>query len=129
VTECGAKRTAVLKQILSRAKGLLRMARTLKCPSHFLDFVDLELVADLQVVEVFHGHAALETGFHFTHVVLEALQRIDLPRMNDHVFTPHAARRVAPHQAVEHHGSGGGSALGDLEALATVDAAAYGLYL
>src|SRR6267142_720745 len=77
------------------------MARTLECPRHFLDFVDFELVADLEVVEVFQGHAALETGFHLAHVILEALEGIDLARMDDHVVAQHTHHRVATHETLE----------------------------
>src|SRR5437879_4668796 len=65
----------------SRFPALNRLQR----PRHFLDFVDLELVADLDVVVAFHRHAAFESGLHFAHVVLEALQRIDLSGVDDHV--------------------------------------------
>src|SRR6266704_4951843 len=115
-----------LKADPSSRYALLRMARTLERPRHFLDFVDFELVADLEVVEVFHGHAALETGLHFAHVVLEALERIDLARMDDHVVTQHAHQGVAAHQALEHHASGNGPDLGDLKYLAHVEEVEYG---
>src|SRR6266480_1637381 len=108
--------------------ALLRMARTLERPRHFLDFVDFELVADLEVVEVFHRHAALETGFYFTHVVLEALERIDLARMDDHVVAQHAHRRVAAHETLEHHASSDGPDLGNLEYLPHVDQSEYILF-
>src|SRR6266853_2948955 len=107
------------------ALGAPQDGRTLQRPGHFLDFVDFELVADLEVVEVSHGHAALEPGFHFAHVVLESLERVDLARMDDHVVAQHAHRRVAPHQALEHHASGDGPDLGDLEYLAHVDQSEY----
>src|SRR5713101_2495962 len=50
--EVGPKQSAIVQQILRRAMRSWRMARTLECPRHFLDFVDFELVADLEVVEV-----------------------------------------------------------------------------
>src|ERR1700693_3577744 len=112
----------------SLRRALLGTTRASKCPRHFLDFVDFELVADLEVVEVFHGHAALETSFHFAHVVLEALERINLARMDDHVVAQHAHQRVATHQALEHHASSHGPDLGDLEYLAHVDEAEYGFF-
>src|SRR6266480_1886883 len=108
--------------------ALLRMARTLERPRHFLDFVDFELVADLEVIEVFHGHAALETGLYFTHVVLEALERIDLARMDNHVVAQHAHRRVAAHETFEHHASSDGPDLGNLEYLPHVDQSEYILF-
>src|SRR5438046_9789671 len=101
------------------------MARTLERPRHFLDFVDFELVADFEVVEVFHGHAALETGLYFTHVVLEALERIDIARMDDHVVAQHAHRRVAAHETLEHHASSDGPDLGTLAYVPHVDQSAY----
>src|SRR6266568_640656 len=116
------------EQVLRRATRSWRMARTLQCPRHFLDFVDFELVADLEVVEVFHGHAALETGFHFAHVVLETFERIDLARVDNHVVAQYAHRRVATDEALEHHASSHGADLGDLEYLAHVDQAEYGFF-
>src|SRR5437773_11820398 len=110
-----------LKADPSSRRALLRMARTLQCPGHFLDFVDFELVADLEVVEVFHGHAALETGFHLAHVVLEALEGIDLARMDDHVVAQHTHHCVAAHETLEHHASSHGPDRGHLENPAHVD--------
>src|SRR6266704_3584863 len=117
-----------LKADPSSRWALLRMARTLQCPGHFLDFVDFELVTDLEVVEVFHGHAALETGFHFAHVVLETFERIDLARVDNHVVAQYAHRRVATDEALEHHASSHGADLGDLEYLAHVDQSEYVLF-
>src|SRR6266705_1891020 len=90
-----------LKADPSSRWALLRMARTLQCPGHFLDFVDFELVTDLEVVEVFHGHAALETGFHFAHVVLAPFERIDLARVDDHVVAQYSHRRSTTKKALK----------------------------
>ena len=40
----------------------------------FNDFVSFQLIADLQIVEVLYGQAALESCFYFADIVLEALQ-------------------------------------------------------
>src|SRR5262245_30925936 len=48
----------------------------------FLD-EDLDEVPDLDVVEALEADAALETGFHLAHVVLEAAQRSDLAFVDD----------------------------------------------
>jgi hypothetical protein len=48
----------------------------------FHDFVDFQLIADFEIIEVLYGQAALESCFNFTNVVLETLQRIEFPGMN-----------------------------------------------
>src|SRR6185436_13420293 len=40
----------------------------------FNDFVSFQLIADLQIVEVLYGQAALESCFYFSDIVLEAIQ-------------------------------------------------------
>src|ERR1041385_9050347 len=49
----------------------------------------LELVAFLDVREVLQRHAALESRLHLAHVVLEALERIDVAGVDDHVVAQH----------------------------------------
>src|SRR5712691_9831803 len=112
-------------RILRRARRSWRLARTLQGPRNFLDFVDLELVADPEIVVALHRHAAFESGLHLAHVVLEALERIDLARMHDHVVAQHPHQRVTAHQALEHHATGHCADLGDLEYLAHVDEPEY----
>lgn len=49
-------------------------SQTLKRPRHFLDFVGLEHVANLDVLIPLNGQSALETRLHFANIVLEALE-------------------------------------------------------
>src|SRR5690348_7014009 len=95
--------------------------RTLECPGNLQDFKDLELVLLLEVAEVLHRHAALEAGLHLAHVVLEALERVDLARMDDHVVAQHAQLRAALDEAFQHVAAGNGADLRNLEHLAHLD--------
>ena len=60
--------------VLRHGYSLLQRARD------FNDLVDLELVANLDIVVVPQRQAALESRLHFPHVVLEALERVAAPR-------------------------------------------------
>src|SRR5258706_1232586 len=84
---------------------------------------DLELVPDLHVVEVLDAESALETRFHFLHVVLEALERIELAGVHDHSAADDAHRRAAAHQTVGHHAAGDRADLGNLADVAHFDRA------
>ena len=57
-------------------------------------------------------------GLHFAHVVLEALERIELAVVDDHVVAQQAHLRAALDHAFEHHTAGDRADLGDLEDLA-----------
>src|SRR5688572_8890889 len=70
------------------------------------DFVHLELVALLHVVEAADRQAALEPGLHLTHVVLEALERVELAVVDDDVVAQHADARAATDDAFEHVAAG-----------------------
>src|SRR6185295_15488646 len=48
-------------------------------------FVGLQLVSHLDIVEALDRKTAFETGFDFAHVVLEALQRIELSGVENDV--------------------------------------------
>ena len=58
----------------------------------FLNFEDFELIAFLDVVEVFQRQAAFETGFDILHVILEAFQGIEFTSPDHHVVTQQAYR-------------------------------------
>src|SRR5678816_666173 len=57
----------------------------LQAAGDFEDFEHLELVAFLDIGEVLERHAALEARLHLAHVVLEALERVDLAGVDDDV--------------------------------------------
>src|SRR6185295_1115885 len=64
------------------------------------DFEHLELIGDLEVVEVLERQAALEAGLDLAHVVLEALERIELAFVDYHVGSQQPYLGVAaPHEA------------------------------
>src|SRR5262245_62776889 len=56
----------------------------------FLGREGLEKVPRLHSVDAVHADAALETGQHLAHVVLEALERSDRARSHDRVAAAHA---------------------------------------
>src|SRR5262249_31382535 len=52
-------------------------------PRYLFPVEELDLVADLEVVEVVQAETALVAGRHFPHVLLEALERLDRPFVDD----------------------------------------------
>src|SRR5216683_3652822 len=60
-----------------------------------------ENVADFHIVEVGHARAAFESCPHFAGVILEALQRAELRRVNDRAVADHPNLRVALEDAVQ----------------------------
>src|ERR1700682_41437 len=89
----------------------------LQRPCDLHGFKDLELVAFLEVREVLKRHAALEARFHFAHVVLEALERVDIAGMDDHAVAKHAHLRAALDQALGNVAARHGADLRDAEDL------------
>src|SRR5579863_7454635 len=87
----------------------------------FGDFEDFELVAFDDVVEVLDRHTALEALTHFLDVVLEALERIELARVNHDVVAQHAHRRRALDEAIRDHTAGHCTDLRYLEDLTHFD--------
>src|SRR5688572_9677331 len=69
---------------------------------------DLDLVANLDVVEALDRQAALEAGLHLAHVLLEALERIELAGVHDDAGTDHAHGRATAHHAIGDHAAGHG---------------------
>src|SRR5688572_7740278 len=68
--------------------------------------IRLDLIANLDVVEVFQANAAFKTFAHFRYVVLEAAQRSDVA-FPTHNTVPNQTRpRVATDVAVDDHRSG-----------------------
>src|SRR5690606_41371178 len=70
-----------------RSSDLSERARNLR------DLEDLELVADLDVVVALQGQAALEALLDLADVVLEALERVELPGPDDGVVAQQAQDR------------------------------------
>src|ERR1041384_7332178 len=62
------------------------------------DLEGLQLVADFQIAEAPDGEPALEAAFDLTHIVLEALERVELSGVNDDVIAQHAHLRAASDQ-------------------------------
>src|ERR1035438_10106321 len=69
---------------------------------HALGHESLDHIARLDVVIVGERNAALEARLHFTGVVLEALERLDLARVDQHVVAQQPHLVIAPDDAVVH---------------------------
>ncbi len=54
------------------------------------DFVNFELVTDLEIVEVLDRQPAFETGLHLAYIVLEALEGIQFTGIDHHIVPEHA---------------------------------------
>src|SRR3982074_2430256 len=93
--------------------------------SHFLDFEHFQLIAFLHIVEVFQGQAAFEAGFHFSHIVLETLERIEFAGPYHDIVAQQAYRRTASDQTVEYIAAGNGTDFADQNDLADFDQAQY----
>src|SRR5438874_10666162 len=85
-----ARRESVIEELRDRARDLDHLE-------------DLDLVAHLDVVEVLERQPALEPGLHLAHVVLEALERIELAGVDHDAGTNEPHGGAAPHHAVGHH--------------------------
>src|SRR5262245_27249211 len=66
-----------------------------------LDLHELDLVADLDVLEAFERHAALEPCLDVAHVFLEATQARDLAGPDDRTIARQTRRGAAPDDAVQ----------------------------
>src|SRR5690606_4533247 len=100
-----------------RSSDLSERARNLR------DLEDLELVADLDVVVALQGQAALEALLDLADVVLEALERVELPGPDDGVVAQQAHMGATAHRALEHHAPGDVADPRDAEDLADLDQA------
>src|SRR5688572_32983426 len=67
------------------------------------DLEHLDLVADLDVVEALDRKAALEAGLDLAHVLLEALEGVQLAGVHDHAGANEAHGGTPAHDAVGHH--------------------------
>src|ERR1700674_4127221 len=72
------------------------------CGAHLGNAEAFQDVADLHIVEVRYARAAFKAGTHFAGVVLEALQRAELRRVDHRTIANHANLRVALQHAVDH---------------------------
>src|SRR5262249_17761500 len=90
----------------------------LKAPGDFEHFEHLELVAFLDIGEILERHAAFEARLHLAHVVLEALEGIDLAGVDHHVIAQHADLCTALDHTFLHVAARHRADLGDAEHLA-----------
>src|SRR5258708_16854229 len=65
--------------------------------AHLANAEAFQDIADLDVVEIGDACAAFKTSANFAAVILEALQRIQLRRIDHRPFTPNAHLRVSLH--------------------------------
>src|SRR5688500_15175062 len=65
-----------------------------------------DLMADAYIVVILDRDAALRTGPHFVHVVLETAQRLECTFEDHHVVAQHPDRIVAANVAVRHDATG-----------------------
>src|SRR5690625_4409235 len=73
---------------------------------YFLDVEDLDLVADTNVIVVFHADTTLGAAAYFVDVVLEAAQRFQLTFEDHHVVAQYPNGLVAIDGALEHDTAG-----------------------
>src|SRR5205809_7878495 len=84
------------------------MNSALQGPRHFHNFVNFELVALFDVVESLDRQSAFEPRLDLAHVVLEALERIELAIVDDDIVAQDPDLRTAPDKAFEHVAAGDG---------------------
>src|SRR6267154_5337822 len=70
--------------------------------AHLANAEAFQDIADLDVVEISDTCAAFKTSANFAGVILEALQRVELRRIDHRAFTQHAHLRVALQDAIDH---------------------------
>src|SRR5256886_4383187 len=97
------------------------MNSALQRSRHFDDFVHFELIALFDVVETLDRQSAFEARLDLAHIVLEALERIELAIVDDDIVAQDPDLRTAPHHAFEHVAAGDGPDLGYLGDLAHFD--------
>src|ERR1700674_2050237 len=99
----------------------MRPAADLQGSRHFHDLVDFELIALFDLVVVLQRQAALESCLDFAHVILEALERIELAVEDDDAVTQQPDLRAAADHALEDVATGYRADLGNLVDLAHFD--------
>src|SRR5688572_24496900 len=97
---------------------LVRANSALQRSGDFLDLEELQLVALVDVVVVLDAEAALEAFLDLAHVVLEALEAVELPGEHHHVVAQQAHTRPPAHRARGDHAAGNRADLADAEHLA-----------
>src|SRR5713101_865049 len=70
--------------------------------AHLANAEAFQDIADLDVVEIGDTCAAFKTSANFAGVILEALQGVELRRIDHRAFTQHAHLRVAFQDAIDH---------------------------
>src|SRR5690554_5688404 len=88
---------------------------SLQCTCHLNPLEDLDTVADAHVIVVLHADTALHAVTHFTDVVLEAAQGLQLAFVDDHVLAQYADRTVAVYGTFDDHAASHGTELGRTE--------------
>src|SRR3954453_12180138 len=71
-------------------------------PRYLFAVEELDLIADLEIVEALQAQAALIAGRHFSNIVLEALEGLHCPLVDHGAATQHPGAAVAGDPAVEH---------------------------
>src|SRR6266540_4093611 len=92
-----------------------------QCARDFDDFVNFELITLFDVVESFDRQSAFEPCLDLAHVILEALERIELAIVDDDIGAQDPDLRTAADDAFEHVAAGDSSDLGYLVYLAHFD--------
>src|SRR4029450_10871791 len=89
---------------------------------YLYDFVDFELIADFQIVEILEREAAFESGLDLADVVLEAFERVQLPVVYHDIVAQQAHLGVAStHDALDDVTARHGAHAGNLERLPDFD--------
>src|SRR5262245_49109627 len=115
------KRLSLREALPGRCSSIARAPTTmrrLQRAGHFLDPVDLQDVADLDVVEVGDPDPALEAARHLANVVLEPPQGPDRAVVDHHLVADDADLGVARHRPLGHVAPGDDSDLRDAERVA-----------
>src|SRR6185312_11392135 len=107
----------------SRGMGLVvlqtseRTAFALERPRDLNDLVSFELISNLEIAEALDREAAFESRLHLAHIVLEALERIELSRVDNDVVAQDTDHGTALDQTLEHVATGNCPDLRDVEYL------------
>src|SRR5215213_9668304 len=126
---CVRRVMADLRETASRRDGetasrTLRSCRLAVSPSirlrasYLFTVEELDLIADLEIVEALQAQAALITGRHFSDIVLEALEGLHRPLVDHGATAQHPGATVAGDPTIEHVEPGDHVTARQLEGLA-----------